>query len=93
MSKKLIGLSIAAAAAVAFASVPATSAIAAAHKTAQVKCVGGNACKGKSACATSQNKCKGHNSCKGKGVVMAKSAKACKKMGGTVEEVKKTDQQ
>ena len=34
---------------------------------AKVKCMGGNACKGKGACATGDHSCAGQNSCKGKG--------------------------
>jgi hypothetical protein len=37
--------------------------------TAQVKCQGGNACKGQSACKSATNECKGQNACKGKGFV------------------------
>lgn len=49
-----------------------------------VKCLGGNSCKGKSACSTATNGCAGENACKGKGWVMTKSAAECKKAGGTV---------
>ncbi len=52
---------------------------------AQVKCVGGNACKGKSSCKSAQNDCKGQNSCKGKGFVMTSSAKECTDLGGHAE--------
>ena len=83
MKKKLLGATIAAAAALTFAAVPATSTMAA--EMHGVKCMGGNSCKGKTMCKTATNSCKGMNSCKGKGVVMKKSAKACKKAGGTVE--------
>lgn len=77
--KKVIGLTIAAAVATAFALTPVTSTFAAdAH---QVKCRGLNACKGKSACAVKhKNKCKTMNSCKGQGFVMVDSKKECKKM-------------
>ncbi len=51
---------------------------------ATVKCIGANACKGKSACQTASNGCQGQNSCKGKGYVMASSKKACLKKGGRV---------
>jgi hypothetical protein len=34
-----------------------------------VKCQGGNACKGKSACATATSACAGQNKCKGTGYV------------------------
>ena len=71
---KKTGVVLAAAAAVAFATAPVTSAVASPQ---HVKCVGGNACKGKSMCKTAENMCKGHNSCKGKGFVMAKSKKEC----------------
>jgi hypothetical protein len=53
--------------------------------SAQVKCVGGNACKGQSACKSAASSCKGQNACKGKGFVMADTDAACKKMGGKVE--------
>lgn len=53
--------------------------------SAQVKCVGGNACKGQSACKSAASSCKGQNACKGKGFVMTDNDAACKKAGGTVE--------
>ena len=53
-------------------------------KSASVKCMGINKCKGKSACKTANNTCKKQNSCKGQGIVMKKSEKACTKAGGTV---------
>ncbi len=40
------------------------------------KCVGGNACKGQSACGSSANSCAGQNACKGKGWVKT-DAKTC----------------
>lgn len=83
MKRKIIGATLAATAALAFAVAPiATSMAAEMHG---VKCVGGNSCKGKSMCKTATNKCKGMNTCKGKGVVMKKSEKACMKAHGTVE--------
>jgi len=51
----------------------------------QVKCVGGNACKGQSACKSAQSDCKGQNACKGKGFVMSQSEKDCSAAGGKVE--------
>jgi hypothetical protein len=65
----------------AHATEPATSS----GKTAQVKCIGGNACKGQSACASASSSCKGMNSCKGKGFVMSSNAEECTKAGGHVE--------
>jgi len=81
-TKKLLSATLAAAAAISFAVAPISSA--SAH-TNDVKCYGVNSCKGKSACKTAKTSCKGQNSCKGQGVMM-KSAKKCKKMGGTTEE-------
>jgi hypothetical protein len=52
---------------------------------AQVKCVGGNSCKGQSACKSVQSSCKGQNACKGKGFVMSSSEKDCQAAGGKVE--------
>lgn len=58
---------------------------AAAKSTAKsVKCAGANSCKGKSSCGGADNSCKAQNECKGKGWISAKSAKACKKLGGHV---------
>jgi hypothetical protein len=53
--------------------------------SAQVKCVGGNACKGQSACKSASSSCKGQNACKGKGYVMSSNEKDCKTAGGKVE--------
>ena len=51
----------------------------------QVKCVGGNACKGQSACKSAQSGCAGQNACKGKGFVMSSNEKDCQAAGGKVE--------
>ncbi len=59
--------------------------VASADKTAdEVKCDGGNACKGKGACSGAGHDCSGKNACKGKGWTMAKSEKACTAKKGTV---------
>jgi len=50
---------------------------------AKVKCVGGNECKGKSACGTAESSCAGQNACKGKGWIMASEAD-CTSKGGKV---------
>jgi|JRYK01.1.fsa_nt_gb hypothetical protein len=63
---KSSGALLATAAALLFTSTPAFEAVAA---DAKIKCEGGNACKGKSECATATNGCAGQNSCKGKGYV------------------------
>lgn len=81
---KVVGFTLATAAAIAFVTAPVTSTVAfAAAKKAP--CYGVNSCKGKSQCKTATSACKGHNSCKGKGYVM-KTTKQCKKMGGSTEE-------
>jgi uncharacterized membrane protein len=53
-------------------------------QSATVKCVGGNSCKGQSACATASNSCKGQNSCKGKGWITTTSAE-CTQKGGQID--------
>ena len=74
-------LALAAAAAAMFSLAP----ISASADEATVKCVGGNACKGHSACKTANSDCKGLNTCKGQGFTMVTAA-ACTEAGGTVEE-------
>ena len=64
---KTTGMALATAAALLFGSVAVTTVHA---EDAKMKCQGGNACKGKSACSTATSACQGQNSCKGKGYVM-----------------------
>jgi hypothetical protein len=64
---KTTGMALATAAALLFGTVAVTPAHA---EDAKIKCQGGNACKGKGACATATNACQGQNSCKGKSYVM-----------------------
>ena len=78
---KLTGIALATAAAAMFAGAPVT---ASAGDSTQGHCVGVNACKGKSSCATADNKCKGHNACKGKGFVVVDKA-TCDQLGGKFE--------
>lgn len=85
MSKKLIGMTLATTAALAFASAPVTSALAAGGKVNEVQCYGANACKGKSECKTATSGCSGHNACKGKGYITM-SAEDCAKAGGRTSE-------
>ena len=54
-------------------------------QSASVKCIGANACKGKSACKSAQNDCKGQNACKGKGFVENMSKDQCTQQGGHTE--------
>lgn len=80
---KLLGASLALAAASLFAS----SAVLAADmgtEEAKVPCMGVNACKGTSECKTAANACKAQNDCKGKGWVSTASAEECTSKGGTV---------
>lgn len=50
-----------------------------------VKCMGVNACKGKSDCKTAESSCNGKNSCKGHGYVEM-SKHACEAVGGKAEQ-------
>ena len=68
---KTTGMPLATAAALLFGSVAVTTVHA---EDAKMKCQGGNACKGKSACSTATSACQGQNSCKGKGYVMLTKA-------------------
>jgi uncharacterized membrane protein len=56
---------------------------------AQVKCVGGNSCKGQSACNTASSSCMGQNSCKGKGWIVTSSPDQCTAKGGHPEKPRK----
>lgn len=86
MDKKLIGVTIATAAALTFASSPLTSAFAQ-GAMGDVKCYGINSCKGQSACKTTQNPSgPGKNSCKGQGLKMVSSEKDCTDAGGKLTE-------
>lgn len=77
---KLTGMALAAAAATLFATTPVTATAGSSDAT-QGHCMGVNACKGKSSCATASNQCKGHNACKGKGFVVV-DKKTCDQLGG-----------
>ncbi len=83
-AEKIQGLALAAAAATMLAGAP----VATMAGDAPGKCLGANACKGQSACATATNACQGMNSCKGKGFLMMTKAE-CDKVGGTFEPAKK----
>lgn len=80
-AKKLSGFAMAAAAAAVLSTAP-MAANAAAHKAG--KCIGGNSCKGTSACATATTSCAGQNSCKGHGWVKMTKAE-CDAAGGDFE--------
>lgn len=90
---KLTGAVLATAVALAFIGngVQAADSSSADSAPAQVKCVGGNACKGQSSCQSASNSCSGQNSCKGKGFVMSPSAAACVAAGGKPDTGTKKD--
>lgn len=67
----------------------AVSAPAFAADEAKGHCVGGNACKGKSACKTASNACAGQNACKGKGMSEMTADECAKIEGAKFEEAKK----
>jgi hypothetical protein len=52
---------------------------------ANVKCVGANDCKGKSACKTATSPVPGQKSCNGQGMKMTSTEQDCKDRGGHVE--------
>jgi hypothetical protein len=80
-AKKISGVALAAAAATMFAIAP-MNASAGAHSAG--KCIGGNSCKGSSACATATTGCAGQNSCEGKGWIKTTKAE-CEEKGGEFE--------
>jgi uncharacterized membrane protein len=81
-NKKMIGITLATAAVLAFAAAPVTSALAKGQVNS-VKCYGNNSCKGMSECKTANNSCKGLNNCKGQGLTLAASQKTCEESGGS----------
>jgi hypothetical protein len=88
---KLTGAVLATAVALAFMGNAVQAADSSGATQSQVKCVGGNSCKGQSACKSASSDCKGQNACKGKGYVMSSSAKECLASGGKPEQSKKKD--
>jgi uncharacterized membrane protein len=83
--KKMTGLLLASTAAALFGTATVVAAAEGAANSTEVKCMGINACKGTSECATASNACQGHNSCKGQGWVHA-SKEECDAKGGKVVE-------
>lgn len=82
--KSMTKLSLAATAAALFSAAAVPPVQAADSGSTYVKCMGINACKGQSKCATASHACAGQNSCKGKGWLPVASAKACKAKGGKI---------
>jgi hypothetical protein len=85
VNKQMRGAVIAAAVAGLFVAGHAVAAENGGGEAAKVKCVGGNACKGKGACQSADHSCAGENSCKGKGWIMTSSDADCKAKGGKPE--------
>jgi hypothetical protein len=81
---KLRGSALAIAAAGLFAAAPMMATAGSETAGDQGHCMGANACKGQSACATANNSCKGQNACKGTGFTVA-SKDDCAAAGGTFE--------
>jgi hypothetical protein len=52
------------------------------QQQAQIKCVGGNSCEGRSSCKSATSRGPGQNSCKGQGFVMTSSTQDCTEKGG-----------
>jgi hypothetical protein len=88
---KVTGAMLATAVALTFMGSAVLAADSSSSATSQVKCVGGNSCKGQSACKSASSDCKGQNACKGKGYVMTPSAKECVAAGGKPEAAPKAD--
>ena len=93
MKAKITGAMLATAVALMFAgnAVQAADSPDSSAAASQIKCVGGNACKGQSLCQSANSSCKGSNACKGKGYVMTPTAKECVAAGGKPETVTKSD--
>lgn len=85
-AKKTTGVALAATAAALFASGSLTGCASDPEVSGSTvgHCVGVNACKGMSSCATADNKCKGMNACKGEGYVTLDKA-SCDQVAGTFE--------
>jgi len=71
-----------------FAAGAATAGKSAGKKTASVKCVESNECKGHGSCGGADNSCKGQNSCKGHQSDV-KDAAACEARGGKLASAEK----
>jgi hypothetical protein len=86
IAKKTTGVALAAAAATLFSTGTLTGCAGEPEVSGSTvgHCVGVNACKGMSSCATADNKCKGMNACKGKGFVSLDKA-TCDQVAGKFE--------
>ncbi|MDA0996775.1 MAG: hypothetical protein O2944_01040 [Proteobacteria bacterium] len=84
IQNRMIGMTLATAAAALFISGAAMTAAPSSALADSVKCAGANACKGQGSCKSAKNDCKGLNSCKGLGWVSTATAKECMEKGGKV---------
>ena len=81
--KGLTGAILAAAVGAMFLTTPVFAQSSSSSSTqANVKCVGGNSCKGQGSCKGGNHSCKGQNSCKGQGFVMTSTTQECNAKGG-----------
>ncbi len=80
--KALTGALLAAAVGAMFLTSPVLAQESSGMGQANVKCVGGNSCKGQSACKGGNHSCKGQNSCKAQGFVMTSTTQECNAKGG-----------
>jgi hypothetical protein len=85
---KTAGVMLASAVALAFLATPshAQESSGSSQQPAQIKCLAGNSCKGKSSCKTATSPGPGQNSCKGQGFVTTASAQECTDKGGHPEQ-------
>jgi len=86
-TKRINGAILATAAAAFFMTLPMIASADRVADSAEAKghCVGGNACKGQSACKAANSECKGQNACKGQGFTEATKAE-CDEAGGEYKE-------
>ncbi len=69
-TKKLIGITLASSAAIAFACTPPSTTTFVESDAPLVKCYGVNNCRGLGSCRTAINICKGENGCRGQGFAL-----------------------
>lgn len=78
---KVLGCTLATAAALAFATLPATPTFA--ECAEPVMCYGSNSCRGSGSCKTNTTSCRCENACRGQGITFESSEEACLNAGGT----------
>ena len=81
VSKRMVGMAIAAAAAGLFVAGAGVAADSSDSGLVQGKCYGAHACKSQGQCKTAVNACKGHNACKGQGFEMLTEQACIERLG------------